>query len=71
MNFFFKLSSKNYLSELTIPNFTNSGKKLNQFNLYSLNIIEDKNINYWNFNKLDNQDEFFFHLRYLIIKRIF
>ena len=65
MNFFFKLSSKDYLSELTIPNFTNSGKKLNQFNLYSLNIIEDKNINYWNFNKLDNQDEFFFKINRL------
>lgn len=63
MNFFFKLNSKEYDHHLTIPRFTNSGKNLNNLNLYSLNIAKGDSLNYWNFNKVNNNEKFFFRIQ--------
>lgn len=62
MNFFFKLNSKKYNYNLTVPRFTNSGKILNQLNLYSLSIIKKDLFNYWDYKKINSPKDMFFSI---------
>jgi hypothetical protein len=59
MNFFFKLKSKEYDFNLTIPKFTNSGEMLSKVHLYSLGI--DSN-NLWKYKKKISNDEMFYYI---------
>ena len=63
MNFFFKLGSKDYDYNLTIPRFTNSGQILNKLNLYSLSLINNNLLNYWHYKKINSSDDMFFTIK--------
>lgn len=63
MNFFFKLDSKDYDYNLTIPRFTNSGQILKRLNLYSLSLANNNLSKYWHYKKINSSDDMFFTIK--------
>ena len=62
MNFFFALNLDNFNNLITIPKFTNEGKKLKKISLYSAKINNDK----WLLKRQNyKEDEDFFYLEVL------
>ena len=71
MNFLFALTIKNFKCSLTIPKFTNEGKKLNNISVFTTKIInnswfitkqeykEDKNFFYLNIGPNESENIFF------------
>ena len=62
MNFFFALNLKKFNSKITIPKFTNEGKKLKNISLFSCKIHHDN----WVVKKYDyEEDNIFFYVNIL------
>jgi hypothetical protein len=59
MNFFFGFNNKDFFSKLSIPKFQNSGKKLSNIFLFSLEIVNEQ----WKILKVNTkEDNNFFYL---------